>query len=250
MSVRWNRSEPGVYKAVIDRPEVRNAIDFETMDGLEEVVGEVEADDAARVMTLRGAGDAFVSGGDLELFSALETREEVAQMSQRMKALLARIENLDCWTVACINGAAFGGGCEMALAFDVRISSERARFGFVQAKLGIPPGWGGLTRLVRLVGRSQALFWLGSAAVIGADEARDAGLVDEVSPPRGFAEHVDKIITRLAGTSPQLIKTLKEGAERADTLPRDEALEAELEPFCQMWGSEEHRRRVQSFLDN
>lgn len=250
MTVRWKRSDNGVYRAVVDRPQVRNAIDFETMDALEELVDELEADAHARVLTLRGAGDAFVSGGDLNVFRKLDDTEDVARMSRRMKRLLVRLEQLDCWTVACINGAAFGGGCEMALAFDFRIASAQARLGFVQARLAIPPGWGGLTRLVKLVGRSQALLWLGSAAIVGAEEAEAAGLVDDVAPPRKFAEHVDHLVERLADNSPELIDALKQGASRVASQPRRQALQAELEPFCQLWGNDEHRRRLQQFLDD
>ena len=250
MTVRFNRTDAGVWRAVVDRPEVRNAIDFQCMADLEELVDQVEADDDARLLTLRGAGDAFISGGDLTIFAELEDDDEIAQMSQRMKRLLRRIERLNCFTVASINGAAFGGGCEMALAFDFRIAAAGARFGFVQAKLGIPPGWGGLTRLVRLVGRSQAMLWLGTAAVINAEEAHTAGLVDQVAPPRKFAEHTDGVIRRLAANAPELITALKRGAARAKALPLDEALQAELEPFCRLWGSDRHRRRIAQFLDD
>lgn len=250
MTVRWTRTDDDVWRAVVDRPRVRNAIDFATMKDLERLVEEVGADDTARVLTLRGAGDAFVSGGDLREFAQLEDREEVARMSRRMKKLLVRIEQLDCWTVACVNGAAFGGGWELALAFDMRIASAGARFGFVQANLAIPPGWGGLTRLVRTVGRSQALLWLGSAATVGAEQAYRTGLVDDVAPPRRFAEHVDETIQQLASTSPQLIRALKQGAHHAESLTPKEALQRELEPFCDLWGNPEHRRRLEKFTDS
>ncbi len=250
MSVRYRRSDSGVWRAVVDRPEVRNAVNFEVMADLESLVDEVEADDEARVLTLRGAGDAFISGGDLEVFANLDDEEDVARMSKRMKRLLERIEALDCWTVACVNGAAFGGGCEMALAFDFRVAADAARFGFVQAKLAIPPGWGGLTRLVRLVGRSQALWWLGTAATVGADEAARKGLVDEVAPPRQFADYADDVIKRLARTSPQLTSTLKQGASRAESEPYREAMRGELEPFVDLWGSEEHLESLAAFFES
>lgn len=249
MSVRWKRTDRGVYRATIDRPGVKNAIDFATMDDLEGLVDRVEADDQARLLALTGAGDTFVSGGDLNIFANLEDDEEVASMSRRMKRLLVRLEQLNCWTVACINGPAFGGGCEMALAFDFRIGAADCRFGFVQARLAIPPGWGGLTRLVQLVGRSQALLWLGTGAIVDAKEARDAGLVDQLAVPGEFDDLVDGVIGRLADNSPQLIAALKQGARRAVDEPRDEALKAELKPFCQLWGSDAHRRQLEAFFD-
>ena len=249
MTVRFEEKKNGVWRAVVDRPEKKNAIDAAAMSDLEELVGKIETSATARVLVLRGEGDAFVSGGDLDSFAEFDSQEDVAAMSRRMKQLLMRLERLSCWTVAAINGAAFGGGCELALAFDMRVCAERARFGFVQSKYAIPPGWGGLTRLVETVGRSRAMLWLGTAAIIGSEEAAQAGLVDSVAPPLQFSDHLDNVVSRLAKTSPQLIATLKEGARRAETKPRKEALDAELEPFCRLWMEGDHKARIAAVME-
>lgn len=235
-----------VLTATIDRPEALNAIDFETMDELDAVVTRLEVE-SWRVFVLTGAGSkSFVSGGDLKRFAALETEDEAREMATRMSAILRRIEELPCWTIAALNAAAYGGGCETALAFDFRLASSRAKLGFTQVRFHVTPGWGGLTRLVELVGRPQAIAWLSQGAVLGADEAFANGLVHGVSHDLEGATYA--LASRLARQDREFIAALKGGALAASRLGRDEAMAAELEPFCQLWAGDEHQRRVQQFL--
>ncbi len=247
VSVTWEK-DGAVVRAVIERPRVHNAIDSGVMGRLEGLLEDLRSDRELRVLVVRGAGGAFVSGGDLQEFSRLVEFDEVAEMSGRMKAILRGLEELDCWTVACINGDAYGGGCELAMAFDFRIASERARLGFTQARFAIPPGWGGLTRLVELVGRPVALKWLATAAVVDAPRAKRAGVIDEVVAAKDLDAHLEALSRRLAKLPRELTRVLKDGARRAVELPRDEAMEKELKPFCDLWVAEKHHRRVEEFL--
>lgn len=249
MSVTIEERDEALW-ATINRPEALNAIDYEVMDGLERVVDKLERERQWRVFVLTGAGEkCFVSGGDLKKFADLTTCDDAAEMATRMKAILARLEALDCWTIAAINGDAYGGGCETLLAFDFRIAAEAAQFGLTQAKFHVTPGWGGLTRLVEAVGRRQALRWLGEGTVVDAERAVEVGLIDRVVPRMALHQSVVSLAERLGEQDRELIGALKAGALRAREIGRKEAIEAELEPFCELWAGDEHQRRVEAFLE-
>lgn len=130
--------------AEINRPDAGNAINFEVMDALDELSQQIAEDESIRVFILSGVGHKFfASGGDIKEFSVLRTEADAAKMSKKMGRILERIETADCWTIACINGDAYGGGCETMLAFDFRVAVKHARFGFTQTRFYLPPGWGG-----------------------------------------------------------------------------------------------------------
>lgn len=238
-----------ICTATIQRPDAHNAVNFAVMDQLEALLSELEEDAAIRTFILRGLpGKAFISGGDLREFHTLRTAEEARPMARRMTSLLERIETLPCWTIACVNGPAYGGGCEIMLAFDFRIAADDVTFGFTQGKFYLPPGWGGLTRLTECVGRSTALQWLAEAAVVDAETARLRGLVNRVEP----AAHLEKRTTawaeKLSRNDRDYIAALKSGALRYAEA-RWKAIEGELEPFAAFWEDERHHMRVQQFLD-
>lgn len=236
------RRDGDVLWVSIDRPEALNAIDFDTMDALELALDDAETT-SPRVFVLSGHGErAFISGGDLKRFSTLISDDDAKLMAERMVAILARIEALECWTIACINGDAYGGGTETLLAFDLRIAAPHVRLGFTQARFHVPPGWGGLTRLVEAVGPSRARQWLATGSVITAHEAHIAGLIHEVHDH--VADAVERRCEQLAAMEPALTMALKNGVRRAMELPRSAAIAAELEPFASLWAGEEHHRRV------
>lgn len=232
---------------MIDRPNSHNAINFEVMEELEDLLDELESNQSIRCFILTGAGrETFVSGGDLREFHTIKTAEEAKPMARRMLSILERIEKLPCWTIASINGAAFGGGCEMMLAFDFRIASSEATFGFTQGKFYLPPGWGGLTRLVECVGRSTALQWLAEAKIVDAETALEHDLINRIAEDnleneaRNWARNVSK-------NDRNFIRNLKRGAMRL-TKARWKAIEAELDSFTKFWESDLHEQRVEKFL--
>lgn len=249
MAVRCEERLAGdVWWVEVAREERLNAVNAEVMAGLEEVLSRAERTPTLRVLVVGGAGRAFVSGGDLREFAGLRTREEVEAMSRRMRRILERLEALRCWTVARVNGDAYGGGVELMLAFDMCVMAEGARLGMTQGRFGLTPGWGGLTRLVEKVGRARALKWLGCAEVLGAEQALAAGFVEEVVEKDALDVRVMALAERLAGCEPEVTAALKAGARRALEEPRDVAMEGELEVFCDLWVSEAHWERVERFL--
>lgn len=235
--------------STINRPDSRNAVNFKVIEELEQTLDQLEADDSILTFVMRGEGnDSFISGGDLKEFHNLKTAEEAKSMARRMHSIYQRLEQLPCWTIACINGAAYGGGCETMLAFDFRIASNHATFGLTQGRFYLPPGWGGLTRLVERAGRSTALKWLAEAAVIDAQEALKHKLIDRMVPKEKLNEQTLEWAEQLSKNDRQYIDALKKGALRL-TEARWKAIEAELEPFTKFWEDDRHRERVQNFLD-
>lgn len=238
-----------ILRATINRPETRNAINFEVMERLEEILTELENDGEIRVFVLEGNGtETWLSGGDLRAFHTIRTAEEAMPMARRMHEILRRLEELPCWTLASVDGAVYGGGWEVMLAFDFRIASEEAVFGFTQGKFCLPPGWGGLTRLVEQVGRSTALRWLAGAEMVEVPEALEQRLIDRSAFPGRLGSKTDAWAERLSHTGRDLTATLKRGSGRQGE-ERRKRMEAELEPFARHWEDERHHERVARFLE-
>ena len=135
---------------VVDRPEAKNAIDLETMGQFETMIDDLAKRDDLVLLGIRGANDVFIAGGDIKDLASIKDAESAAKMSRQMNEILVRLGQLDCLSVAAINGDAYGGGCELALACDVRVISNLAKLYFKQAEMGLTPGWGGGVRLARV----------------------------------------------------------------------------------------------------
>ena len=171
---------------VIDRPQAQNAISRPTMAELEAALDEV-ADSDARVVALRGAGErVFVSGGDLKELASIRTEAEAQAMALTMRTLLDRVASLPVPVVAALNGHAYGGGCEVAMACDFRFAADDVKLAFNQVDLGIMPAWGGIERLQAVIGRARALYLLTTGLPIDAATAADWGLVEQVVPRPEF----------------------------------------------------------------
>jgi enoyl-CoA hydratase/carnithine racemase len=226
--------------ATIDRPEAMNAINFEVMDRLESILDEVEQDDELRLFILTGKDNRFISGGDLKEFHSIDDAEGARKMSSRMLTILERIEQLKCWTLAAVNGHAYGGGWETMLSFDFRIAKASARFGFTQGMFYLPPGWGGLTRLSEVVGKSTVDYWLATQKVINSEEALRTGLIQDIFTDDEYDEKLSVLARKLTLNDRTFIEYLKKNQHRNIT--------DELEPFTQFWESEEHLSRVTDFL--
>ena len=165
----------------INRPEALNALNSQVLCDLDAAISQVEADDEVRVVVLTGAGRSFVAGadiGEMVNFSAIDGKK----FGVHGGSIFLRLENLSKPVIAAINGFALGGGCELAMACDIRIASEKAKFGQPEVGLGITPGFAGTQRLPRIVGVSKAMELILTAKTIKADEAKAIGLVSEVYP--------------------------------------------------------------------
>ncbi|WP_319944707.1 enoyl-CoA hydratase/isomerase family protein [Nocardia macrotermitis] len=220
--------DDGLAVLTIDRPQARNAIAPETMDQLDEAL---DAAKGARALVIRGAGDkAFVSGGDLKQLAAIRTLEGAAEMAWRMRGICDRLADFPAPVIAALNGHAFGGGAEVAVAADIRIAAADIRIGFNQVALGIMPAWGGAERLSALVGRSRALLLAGSGTILEAPEAERLGLIDRVLPRDSFEEGWRTLARSLANAPAARIKHVLSGVTPT------EAVDA----FAHLWISDEH----------
>ncbi len=238
-----------IYWAEINRPESNNAIDFEVMEVLEQIIDEIESNGSTRVLVMSGSGQRFfASGGNIKAFAALKTEEEGRQMAERMNAILHRLETGRFWSLACINGEVYGGGCELLLAFDFSIASKTATFAFSQASLGLPPAWGGVTRLAERVGRSRALEWLGSTQVITSEEAVNTGLINKLSITSELRRNTWEWALELSRLEPDLIEELKSGTLFALDNSRKASFERELGRFAHFWAAPLHHKKVAEFL--
>lgn len=240
MSVQL-KEEAHIYTATIDRPNVMNAINFEVMTQLEVILDRVEDNSDIRLFILTGSGKSFISGGDLREFHQITDAEGARKMSARMLSILDRIENLKCWTLAAVNGHAYGGGWEVLLSCDFRIAKQTAKFGFTQGKFYLPPGWGGLTRLSQNVGKELADYWLASQKVIDADTALQSGLIQDIFPNDQYDEMLDNLKESLTLNDRTFIEYIKR--ERIRDITK------ELQPFSEFWENEEHLKRVNQFLN-
>lgn len=240
--------EGGVALITIDREEKRNALNSIVRRELIEAVRTIERDDEVRVLVFTGAGEkAFVAGADIAEFARrtpLEQRE--AMRAPRVFEVVAGSTKP---TIAMINGFALGGGCELAVACDLRIAAETARLGQPEINLGIIPGGGGTQRLPRLVGTGQAMRLILSGDLIEAGEALRIGLVDLVFPAAELRAATLELAGRIASRSPVAVRMAKAAVRAASEMPLSAGLAYETELFVTCFGSEDKREGVQAFLD-
>jgi enoyl-CoA hydratase len=177
----------GIATVTISRPEALNALNADVLDDLRTVFDAISADDAVLAVVLTGEGKAFVAGADIAAMSAMSPAEARAFM-KKGQDVFCQIEALEKPVIAAVNGFALGGGCELAMACDVRFASEKAKFGQPEVGLGIIPGFGGTQRLPRLVGAGNAKYLIFGAETIDAQEALRIGLVQKVCPPETLLE--------------------------------------------------------------
>lgn len=231
----------------LSRPRVHNAVDEATMARLEAILDELDAAGDARAIVLTGAGrESFCSGGDLRWFASLARRQDGVAMARRMRAILERLATASRPVLAAVNGQALGGGAEILTACDYRVASSAATFAFRQAANGIVTGWGGGPRLVRLVGRAQALRLLLTSERIDAREALRIGLVDEVVEPGRELDAALGLAGRIARNPPGAVRAFLE-LVRATDVDETQAAERETELFGERWTSPEFRQLLERF---
>jgi enoyl-CoA hydratase/carnithine racemase len=234
----------------LNRPEVRNAINLEMVDGLNKVLDQMEHDPEVKVIIFTGSGEhAFISGGDLKQFHAAKTKEEALPMLVKVGDLLTRIQKLKKPTIAMINGTAVGGGCEFAASCDFRFASDHAKLGFVQISLHITTGWGGASRLIRKIGRTNALRLLLTGEVMGAEQAMACGFVDKVFPREILLEQTYAFAEKIANQPLEGIMAYMMMAHDYDEgLGLESSIEKEIDRCSDLWGSSAHAEIVQTFL--
>jgi enoyl-CoA hydratase len=246
--VRIERLEGGVAVVTIDRPEKRNALNAAVRAELIAALDALRDDDSVRVLVLTGAGErAFVAGADIAEFAERTPLEQRAAMTGRR--VFDEIAAFPKPVLAMINGYALGGGCELALACDVRVAADTAMLGQPEINLGIIPGGGGTQRLPRLVGTGQAMRLILSGEIIDAAEALRIGLVDLVCPAPELRERTLEMARAMAAKSPVALRMAKAAVRAAAEMPLAAGLAYETELFVTCFASEDKREGVAAFLE-
>jgi len=195
---------------------------------------------SARALVITGAGDrAFVSGGDLKELSALRTEEDASAMAKRMRSICDQLASFPAPVIAALNGHAFGGGAEVAVAADIRVAADDIKIAFNQVELEIMPAWGGAERLATLVGKGRALLLAGTGTALNAVEAERIGLVDLVLPRTAFDEGWRAVARSLARHPATEIKRVISGVSP------DEAIAS----FARLWVADAHWRAAERVMN-
>jgi enoyl-CoA hydratase len=245
--IEIDKSTPGIIRVTMARAEKRNALSGAVIDELARLLAENREDATVKLLVLSGAGDkAFASGGDLKELSAVRSNADALAMSERFRVVLDAVRCFPVPTIAALNGDALGGGAELAMACDIRIAAAHARIGFLQGKLNISTAWGGGVDLLRAVGVSSAIRFLGLAEVFAAEDAQQRGLVDAVAPAgQTFAAFVEAYCAGFLKRTPLVMRAFKalavayrRGASHA------EMLGIERERFASTWIHEDHWQAV------
>ena len=237
-----------VATLTINRPDKLNALNIATRNRMVEELNDLAANDDVRVVILTGAGEkSFVAGADIGEFEGRSPVEQFRVMTDS-SAFLA-VDQFPKPLIAAINGFCLGGGCELALACDIRIASEKAKLGQPEINLGLLPGGGGTQRLPRLVGMGAAFKMLYTGDFIRAEEAYRIGLVDEVVPPDQLETRAKELADTIASKSPVALRMIKQAVRTSMRTSLDEGLKQEVTLFSVAFASEDKKEGVDAFLN-
>jgi enoyl-CoA hydratase len=240
----------GTALLTINRPDVRNALNWETMHALRETVERLQAESEIRLVIVTGTGGkAFVSGGDLRDLHSARSEDDALRQHDLMAGTLNLVATLPVPTIAAIEGAARGGGCEVALACDLRIAASDATLGFAQIDIAVTPGWGGAGRLFDLVGYPRALNLLLTGKTLDAQEAYNIGLIDEICASGQALAAAQSFAAMLRTKPPLAVRGVKDLLHGYRSMPRDAALARERTLFARLWASEDHVEGSSAFLE-
>ena len=232
----------------ISRPEALNALNSQILTDLDAAVGQVEADNDIYVVILTGEGRSFVAGadiGEMKGFSAIDGK----RFGVHGGSVFLRLENLSKPVIAAVNGFALGGGCELAMACDIRLASEKAKFGQPEVGLGITPGFGGTQRLPRIVGVSKAMELILTGKTIGAAEAKAIGLVSEIYPPEELMDKALELANAICANAQIAVCQSKRCIRMGMQADIATAAAFEAEAFGVCCGTEDKNEGMSAFLE-
>jgi len=233
----------------IERPEVMNCLSFSTLKRFRTLLEELRDDKALRCILITGAGEeAFCAGADLKVRRSMDP-ERVPDFVRNIRALMDDVENMPQPTVAVMNGFAFGGGTELALACDLRVAAETAVLGLTETSLGIIPGAGGTQRLPRLVGKSRAKDLILTARRLDAMEAASMGLVNRTAPKDKLGAVALELAELIATNGPVAVRAAKEAIDRGCELSLGEGLEVEAECYSKTLETSDRAEGLSAFAE-
>ncbi|UCG69511.1 MAG: enoyl-CoA hydratase/isomerase family protein [Thermoplasmata archaeon] len=240
--------EDNIAIITMDRPEALNALNSKVLTDLWEVIQQVKNDDDIYAVIITGEGTAFVAGADIKEMitkNPIEARE-FTYLGQNV---LKELENLNRPVIAAVNGVALGGGCELALACDMILASEKARLGFPEVGLGIHPGFGGTQRLPRLIGKARAKELIFTADILGAKEAEKIGLVNRVVDHEHLLDEAKKLANKIARQAPIAIRLAKSAVNKGCEMDLDTGLAYEVESVSMAFSTKDSKEGMKAFTD-
>ncbi|HUO84529.1 MAG TPA: enoyl-CoA hydratase-related protein [Thermoanaerobaculia bacterium] len=239
----------GILVLTIDRPKVLNALNAQTVEEIGRVFDEARTDDSVRAVIVTGGGEkAFVAGADINEL-ARKTPITGKVTSERGQQILSRIERFPRPVIAAINGYALGGGCELALACQIRIASENAQIGLPEVTLGIIPGYGGTQRMARLLGKAKAFELICTGDRIKADEALRIGLVNRVVPADQLMAECEKMARTIMSRGPLAVQAAIEAINSGSDMPFEEGQFLEATLFGLLCATEDTKEGLNAFLE-
>jgi len=241
--------EGTVALITVNRPGALNALNAETLRELDRAFNELCADESVGAVIITGAGEkAFVAGADIAFMKNL-TPVEARNFALLGQAVLSKVENLPQPVVAAVNGFALGGGCELAMACDIRLASDKAKFGQPEVTLGVPPGFAGTQRLPRLVGKGRAKEMLYTGDMISADEAYRIGLVNKVYPAVELLPAAKALAEKLGSRAPVAIRLIKSAVNQGLEMDVARGMAYEAEVFGLSFATGDQKEGMAAFLE-
>ena len=232
----------------LNRPQVLNALNRQMFDDIDNLFAELALDPTIRAILLTGAGEkAFAAGADIAELAQTDQASGEA-LALRGQGVFRRIETCGKPVIACINGFALGGGCELALACTFRLGADTARLGQPEVRLGLIPGYGGTQRLPRLIGASAALRLILTGDLVQATEALRLGLVDQVHPAASLLDEALSFAEKIAAQAPLAVAASLEAVYQGANLPLNEALALEAQIFGRLSATADKHEGVSAFL--
>lgn len=233
---------------VVNRPEALNALNIQVLEELTQAFRSFELDENASVAILTGAGKAFVAGADIAAMSTMNPLEGRAMMIKGHN-LMNYMESIEKPIIGAVNGFALGGGCELAMACDIRIASDKAKFGQPEVNLGIIPGFGGTQRLPRLVGRGMGKYLIFSADIIDSAEAYRIGLVEKTVPHDTLMNEAEALADKIASKALIAVGAAKRAINIGCDLDIKAASTLEIETFTAPFASQDKSEGMKAFLE-
>ncbi len=238
----------GIAVVTMNRPKALNALNSEMLKEIKSVVKDLNSDETVKVVIFTGSGKSFVAGADIAEMSELsaEAGREFAQLGQ---GVFRHIEIMNKPTIAAVNGFALGGGCEISMSCDIRIASNKAKFGQPEVGLGITPGFSGTVRLSRMVGVAKAKELIYTAKLISADEAEKIGLVNQVVEPDELMSVAMDMAKEIASKAPLAVRYSKEAINRSLDVDIDTGNSIEAGYFGLCFATEDQKNGMKAFLN-
>jgi len=240
------RDNIGIIK--INRPQQLNALNIQTIHELNDLIHLWSKDDKIKVIIITGEGKSFVAGADIAEMKDM-TKQQAIDFSEMGQKVFSLIESQEKPVIACVNGFALGGGCELAMACDIRVASDKAKFGQPEVNLGVIPGFAGTQRLARMVGTAKAKELILTGEIIDAQTALSIGLVNQVVPHDNLLDQTFKMAQKIASKGPTAVRLAKKVISRGIETDFATGSSFEVEAFGECFASGEAKEGMSAFLE-